>query len=175
MLDVLIGPIRKTFVYNGRATRLEYFGFPLLLFLVLCVLSAVEVSLYDDAYLATLCMFVAILPILSLSVRRLHDAGHSGAWVFVSLLITVLLLFLLPPNFHIFRPIGFLLIFGLVKKSEPGANKYGPDPHKRKEKRQKLNEQHTRSAACPSCGARQKENAKFCTSCGTALRTSDAS
>jgi uncharacterized membrane protein YhaH (DUF805 family) len=54
-----------------------------------------------------------ILPVLSATVRRLHDTGRSGWWYWIVLVPFV----------------GWivLLVF-LVLEGEAGENKYGPDP-----------------------------------------------
>lgn len=67
------------------------------------LISLVATSLYG---LAT------FLPVLAVAVRRLHDTGKSGWWYLLS-----------------FIPLGslILLIF-FVLDSQPGANKWGPNP-----------------------------------------------
>jgi uncharacterized membrane protein YhaH (DUF805 family) len=47
------------------------------------------------------------------SVRRLHDTGHSGWWVFINLIPVIGAI--------------ILLIF-LLTDSQEGANQYGPNP-----------------------------------------------
>ncbi len=54
-----------------------------------------------------------LIPSLAVGIRRLHDTGKSGWWIFISLIPFV-------------GPI-ILLIF-LVKDSDPGTNLYGPNP-----------------------------------------------
>jgi uncharacterized membrane protein YhaH (DUF805 family) len=53
-----------------------------------------------------------IIPSLAVTVRRLHDAGHSGWWWLIT-----------------FIPFGgiVLLIFAL-QDSQPGDNQWGPNP-----------------------------------------------
>ena len=57
--------------------------------------------------------FAILLPVLAVSVRRLHDSGHSGWW----------LLFIL------FPPIGWLVLAAFyLLDSSPGDNRYGKNP-----------------------------------------------
>ena len=54
------------------------------------------------------------LPSLAVAVRRLHDVGRSGWWLFIMLV----------PLF------GFLLLlFWWVQPSEPRDNAHGPSPY----------------------------------------------
>ena len=53
-----------------------------------------------------------LLPTFAVTVRRLHDIGKSGWWALIT-----------------FTGVGdIFLLFWLVKDSQPGENKYGPNP-----------------------------------------------
>jgi uncharacterized membrane protein YhaH (DUF805 family) len=54
-----------------------------------------------------------VLPALAVGVRRLHDIGKSGWWLFISLIPLVGSL--------------WLLVYA-VTDSQPGDNQYGPNP-----------------------------------------------
>ena len=56
---------------------------------------------------------VVFVPSLALSVRRLHDTGKSGWWMLISLIPLV-------------GPL--IVLFFMVKDSQPGTNEYGPNP-----------------------------------------------
>jgi uncharacterized membrane protein YhaH (DUF805 family) len=73
---------------EGRASRSEFWWF--LLF----------------NYITCFCLLIGIVPLFFASIRRLHDAGHSGWWVL----------------FPIIR-----IIFW-CQKSQEGDNKWGPQP-----------------------------------------------
>jgi uncharacterized membrane protein YhaH (DUF805 family) len=107
---------RKYAVFKGRARRAEYWYF--VLFEIISLFSIgllgnlgglgdMTVSLIGIAFLAS------IIPYLALTVRRLHDSGHSGTYYFVG-----------------FIPIvgGIWLLFLYCTDSVPGENKYGPNP-----------------------------------------------
>jgi uncharacterized membrane protein YhaH (DUF805 family) len=58
-------------------------------------------------------LVAVITPCLALGARRLHDTGRSGWWWLIDLVPFV-------------GPV-ILLVFWVLD-SEPGANKYGPNP-----------------------------------------------
>jgi len=63
--------------------------------------------------LSTIFGLICLLPSLAVSVRRLHDMGRSGRWIFI-LLIPI---------------VGTLVYFVFVlTDSQPGSNKWGPSP-----------------------------------------------
>lgn len=61
----------------------------------------------------TKCTLIVFLPGLAVSVRRLHDTGHSG-WLYLLLIIPIL---------------GSLfLLYFFVSDSAPEENRYGKSP-----------------------------------------------
>lgn len=110
---------KKYFQFNGRSRRKELWMFTLfncLVFLVLGVASAALKESGIGRILCILCLIYAlavIIPCLAVGVRRLHDTGRSGWWWLIDLVPFV-------------GPV--ILIVFWVMDSEPGANKYGPNP-----------------------------------------------
>ena len=107
--------------FNGRARRTEYWMFVLfnILFSFLIILIDPLLVLLGDygAFLGLGLYFIYILiiiiPSLSVLVRRLHDTGNSGWMYFISLIPLI----------------GFIWLFVLlVTDSQPGENKWGPNP-----------------------------------------------
>ncbi|CAN7570995.1 DUF805 domain-containing protein [Phenylobacterium sp. LjRoot164] len=127
-------PLRKYADFNGRARRLEFWLFWLLLIGIqvvfsiligmvagpmaaaaeatdpLAVLNGPAKALYGLFFLV---MLGLLIPSLAVAMRRLHDTNRTGWW---------LLLGLIP-----FLGALVLLIFYLLDGT-PGPNKYGPDP-----------------------------------------------
>lgn len=68
--------------FKGRSVRREYWFGVLFNFIASCVLAAFANVMPAITVLGS---FVLILPGLSLSVRRLHDVGKSGKWLFFAL------------------------------------------------------------------------------------------
>ena len=76
--------------FSGRASRSEYWWFYLFTCIVSWVVSIV-VSLFSSdlstMYIASMVVGLAfLLPSLGIAVRRLHDIGKSGWWMFISLI-----------------------------------------------------------------------------------------
>ena len=69
-------------VFSGRSTREEYWMFTLIYLIVYVVLSAIAFVLESDIFEIVLAIlsFGVVVPSLSITARRLHDAGRSGWW-----------------------------------------------------------------------------------------------
>lgn len=107
----------KIFNFSGRASRSEYWWFFLLGFIVSTITILVDAKTilalmvanegaFDIYQLSVLelatpwaCLVFAI-PMISLSVRRLHDAGFSGFWFLVNFIplggLALSILYMLP-------------------------------------------------------------------------------
>lgn len=102
--------------FNGRANKTEFWQY-LLVYFVVGVSSAVLMNLLGGV--SILRMFVMILfvivtltllvPSLAISVRRMHDIGKGGGWIFINLIPFV-------------GTIWFLVL--AIKESEPGTNQF---------------------------------------------------
>ena len=106
--------------FSGRARRSEFWYWTLFYVLVSFAASILDRALgttygANDAngLISTAAWLALLLPGLAVAARRLHDTGRSGWWL---LLIIVIL-------------VGWivLLVF-YVLDTEPGDNKYGPNP-----------------------------------------------
>lgn len=110
--------------FSGRATRSEYWYFYLFNFLVVMVyyiaLFAMLVSGSRDSsaagYLSVMFIIYALvmtIPSLAVTVRRLHDTGHSGWWIFLNLIPVI----------------GSIVLFiWFITDSYPDTNEYGDNP-----------------------------------------------
>ncbi len=106
--------------FNGRARRQEYWMFMLFNLLIIFVPTAIELAIKGrDAdpgilgYFSAVYLLAALIPSLAVLVRRLHDIGKSGWWVFFN-----------------FIPLAggiVILVFNCLD-SMPGSNKYGENP-----------------------------------------------
>lgn len=104
----------KYATFSGRATRSEYWWYTLFIYLMLFVFVALGIIISDSIGLGGIGIFVAIsfIPNLALRVRRLHDIGKSGWWIFLGLVPYV----------------GAFILFILSLLGSDGDNEYGPDP-----------------------------------------------
>jgi uncharacterized membrane protein YhaH (DUF805 family) len=96
--------LTKYATFNGRASRSEYWWFILFNAIVQTLAAAISQDIFAIVGLALL------LPVLAVTVRRLHDLDHSGWWYLI-----------------IFLPaIGILvLLFWMVTEGTNGPNQYG--------------------------------------------------
>ena len=96
----------KYVTFRGRSSRAAYWWF--YLFLIICTLAALalDAALDTSPALYALVALALLLPNLAVTVRRLHDSGHSAWWLLIGLIPLiggiVLLVFTLqgsdPPN-----------------------------------------------------------------------------
>lgn len=103
--------------FTGRASRSEFWWMSLVNFVIvlfLRVLSWVSpVAAVIAAWLEIVWICVTFVPWTCLTVRRLHDGGHSG-WAYWLCLIPF---------------VGIILFVYMFQRSEPKTNRYGPVPN----------------------------------------------
>lgn len=111
----VLSALRGYAVFEGRASRSEFWWFQFFCLLVYTALLCLGTLLFDDGVTVLLLLLAwlgLLLPWISLSVRRLHDAGLAGGWLFILLL-----------------PLGgltWLVIMVMLSLGPDGANVYGP-------------------------------------------------
>jgi uncharacterized membrane protein YhaH (DUF805 family) len=111
--------LRKYAVFAGRARRKEYWMFGLIQGVIVLALRYPHVltgAVDPESHLGQIRMlynFATFIPLVAVSVRRLHDTNRSGWWF---------LMFLIP--------IANLILFFsfMTQDSQPGENPYGPNP-----------------------------------------------
>ena len=108
-LDVL----RKKYAdFSGRAHRTEFWMFALFNFIIATVVSVIDIFFITGGLIYGLYLLGVLIPGIAVGARRLHDTDKSG-WM--------LLLGLIPL-------VGLVLLYFFVIDSQPGPNKYGPNP-----------------------------------------------
>ncbi len=113
--------LKKYTVFSGRASRSEYWYFVLFNIIISLLLGGIDFmtgTLDMDTgigLLSGLYSLFVLLPMLAVSVRRLHDTDHSGWWFFIQLI-------------PIIGAIVFLIF--MVQDSQSGSNEYGSNPKK---------------------------------------------
>jgi uncharacterized membrane protein YhaH (DUF805 family) len=108
--------LRNYAVFEGRARRSEYWFFALISTIISITLMVLGYR-YQITILDSLYSLAVLIPILSVSVRRMHDVNKSGWFILI--------------------PIYNLILY--FTEGTQGPNKYGPDP-KRPEFEEFLNE-----------------------------------
>ena len=83
-LDVL----KKYAVFAGRARRAEYWYFVLFNFIITVVLEILAAASKSQILMGVYVIYALamVIPSLAVAVRRLHDIGKSGWWIFISLI-----------------------------------------------------------------------------------------
>ncbi len=111
--DYYINTLRNKYAeFNGRARRSEFWYYTLFNLIVSMGLGMMD-TFTGIGFLSGLYALVVIIPGIAVAIRRLHDSGKSGWWLLVILVPFV----------------GWvILIYFLVKDSQPFDNLYGPSP-----------------------------------------------
>lgn len=103
--------------FSGRARRREYWTFALVNCLIAMLLLILGLAFGEDSpasnIMVTIFYLIMLVPSLSVSVRRLHDTGKSGWYMFLSLIPLIG---------------GLILLVWALMDSEPGENQYGENP-----------------------------------------------
>jgi uncharacterized membrane protein YhaH (DUF805 family) len=111
--------LTKYAVFEGRSRRREYWWFALVNALVALALGMLDVAVgtysveLEIGLFSGLYLLAVLLPGIAVTVRRLHDTNRSGWWVLIG-----------------FVPLvgAIVLIVFACLDSQPGANRYGPNP-----------------------------------------------
>jgi uncharacterized membrane protein YhaH (DUF805 family) len=111
--------LQKYAIFSGRARRKEYWIFGLIHAVVIYGLKGADLVIerfhpgYILGIVEMLYVFATFIPLLAVSVRRLHDTNRSGWWF---------LMFLIPI-------VNLILFFAfMTEDSQPGENRFGPNP-----------------------------------------------
>lgn len=81
--------LRRYADFKGESSRREYWGFTLCYTIVIMVLISVNIMFWESIaviVVSVLVILALLLPSLSITVRRLHNAKKSGWWVLVLLI-----------------------------------------------------------------------------------------
>ncbi|MDR7379589.1 uncharacterized membrane protein YhaH (DUF805 family) [Rhodoferax ferrireducens] len=118
-MNWFVDALKKYAVFSGRAQRSEYWYFFLFYFglaIGAALLDGMVGAFNRQAGVGVFGSIVALgllLPSLAVGVRRLHDIDRSGWWLLIAVVPVVGAI--------------VLLVFSL-KDSQPGSNRFGPNP-----------------------------------------------
>lgn len=102
--------LRKYAVFDGRASRPEYWYFTLVNVIISVVGEIIGRGVPVVALLFFLYSLAVLLPSIGVSIRRLHDTNRSGWWLLLSLILVV----------------GWIiLIVWYARAGDDGPNRYG--------------------------------------------------
>src|SRR3954451_13593668 len=105
--------LRRDAVFDGRASRPEFWWFQLVNAIVVVVLYIILAAAGASRAIADLYQLAVLLPSIGVQIRRLHDIDRSGWWILFG-----------------FVPIigWIMMIVWLARQGTPGPNRYGPSP-----------------------------------------------
>lgn len=111
--DYYLEAFRKYAVFDGRARRKEFWFFALFNLIVSLIIKSVEEPMGMTGMLSGVYVLATFIPVIALSVRRLHDTGRSGWWILINAIPVA----------------GWIayIIFAFTDSSA-GENQYGPNP-----------------------------------------------
>jgi uncharacterized membrane protein YhaH (DUF805 family) len=112
-MDWYIKVLKKYAVFEGRASRQEYWMFALFNVIVAIAIGFLggllsSILKTDQTVLSNIYTLATFIPSIAVGIRRMHDTNRSGWWIIV--------------------PIAGLIF--AIQAGQPGENKYGPDPKK---------------------------------------------
>ncbi|SRR6266536_621868 len=105
--------LRNYAVFGGRARRTEFWMFVLVNAIVVTAINLVSRYAFDTVLPGVIYNFAMLIPLLAVWVRRMHDTGRPGGWVFLVIVPVI----------------GVVVLAVLAAlPGTVGANQYGPDP-----------------------------------------------
>lgn len=143
---------RQAFTYKTRSTRSEYWYFYLVMILIVltqdlcnvlavhCHLNSLKLLFFTVSILFGLVSLANFLPMVALTVRRLHDTGYSGWWYPASIIGLPLIAFVVSyavttkgswaviGGFVGFTAGSLLILVLTVLPGTPAENRYGDVP-----------------------------------------------
>jgi uncharacterized membrane protein YhaH (DUF805 family) len=130
-----IDVLKKYVDFKGRASRKEFWMFTLFNIIFSIVASLIDTFVVKNNFkiVNTIYGLAVLVPSIAVSVRRLHDTGRSWTWFLLPFAPIPLILIpsaeqqliLVPALIGIF---SLIIILFEVQDSQPGDNKYGPNP-----------------------------------------------
>jgi len=119
-MDWYLKVLKNYAVFNGRASRSEYWYFVLFNIIISLVLMVVENALGLTSFteggglgmLSLVYALVVLVPSIAVGIRRLHDTDRSGWWMLLAI-IPIL---------------SLVLVVFFIFKSSKGDNQYGSSP-----------------------------------------------
>jgi uncharacterized membrane protein YhaH (DUF805 family) len=104
--------LKKYATFGGRARRAEYWMFTLINVIIAVVVAFVSAKI-GMAWLYMVYAIGVLLPSLAVGIRRLHDTGRSGWYLFIALIPLIG---------------AIVLLVWMIQDSQPGDNQYGSNP-----------------------------------------------
>ena len=104
LVDAYLSGWQRSFDYQGRSNRPDFWWFYLANIIVAFLLVILAIANQPFQNLFSLYCVAQLVPMVSLIVRRLRDAGKDWPWIFLSLVPLIggiwLIVLLAQPSFH---------------------------------------------------------------------------
>jgi len=125
-MNALLTPLRRYVDFRGRSSRREFWGFVVAVIVVEFLLAIVDHWLgfgylqrswysyqwelvgmadWNGGFLTVAFWLGVLIPMLAVTVRRLHDGNHTGVWLLIAFVPLVgwlvLLIFYLQPSWPV--------------------------------------------------------------------------
>jgi uncharacterized membrane protein YhaH (DUF805 family) len=110
--------LKKYARFDGRAGKKEYWYFSLFSFIIIVVLSVIDMmtgtfnGTVGLGLLSGIYTLTVLIPSIAVTVRRLHDTDRSGWWLLINATLIGVIVF---------------LVF-TAQEGTPGDNQYGSNP-----------------------------------------------
>jgi len=111
-LQHYLAVLKKYIAFSGRAGREEFWSFAIVNMIVSAIIGQIDAAM-GLGILGLIYMLAVLLPVLSVTVRRLHDTNRSG-WMMLVALIPILG--------------GLVLLYFMIQDGQSGDNDHGADP-----------------------------------------------
>ena len=98
--------------FQGRSARSEFWWFQLFFIIVYLVSFAITMAIPFFGIVILVFYLGSLLPMLAVSIRRLHDLDKSGWFILIGMIPVV----------------GLILLYWYCLKGTDGDNQFGPDP-----------------------------------------------
>jgi uncharacterized membrane protein YhaH (DUF805 family) len=85
--------VKKYATFSGRARRKEYWYFTLFNFIIYMMFVILGLIIGVGEVLPLIYSLAVLIPSIAVAVRRLHDTGRSGWWIFLPI-ISIIFMFL---------------------------------------------------------------------------------
>lgn len=143
-MNIFLSTIKNTFIYKGRASRKEYWIYFLFFWVSSKILSNLIGTISTEKIpinsILIVLLIALILPYLSVTVRRLHDTGRRGYFIFIYIILPLVVttekfvgIFgeTVKSIISLTCILGGFIYFLIIPlfESEPNTNRYGPNPY----------------------------------------------
>jgi len=108
-----IDVIKKYAVFEGRASRQEYWMFVLINLVIVIALGGIDAAVGTYGIIGLVYGLAVLLPAIGVTIRRLHDTGRSGWWMLINMIPVI----------------GFFIyLFFVIQDSKPEGDKFDVSP-----------------------------------------------